>query len=93
MNVRIHIDRLVIDGLDVPAGSGSTLRTAVERELARLVSTGGLASALTGGIAVPSVKAPEIDGVGTPANIGRAIGRAVYGGIGLPSTPQNGKAR
>lgn len=91
MNVRIHIDRLVIDGLEMSAGSGGALRIAVERELARLVSTGGIAPSLAGGIAVPSVRAPEIDGVGSPAVIGREIGRAVYGGIGVPSTVRSGK--
>ena len=88
MNIHLHIDRLVLSGLDMPANSGGAIRIAVEREIARLLSAGGLASSLAGGTAVPSVRAPEINATGSPAQVGTAIGRAIYGGIGSSSASQ-----
>lgn len=88
MNIHLHIDRLVLNGLDMPANSGDVIRIAVEREIARLLSARGLASSLESGTAVPSVRAPEINGMGSPAQVGTAIGRAVYGGIGSSSANQ-----
>ncbi len=88
MNIRLHIDRLVLNGLDMPANSDGVIRIAVEHEIARLLSAGGLAPSLATGTAVPSVRAPEINGIGTPAQIGTAIARSVYGGIGSSSAIQ-----
>jgi hypothetical protein len=92
MNIRLHIDRLVLNGLDMPVNAGGAIRIAVERELARLLSGGGLASSLASGTAVPSVRAPEINATGTAAQVGTAIGRAIYGGIGSSSASQPEKA-
>jgi hypothetical protein len=82
MKVHIHIDRLVLDGLDVPHASRAGLRAAVEQELTRLVAGGGLASELAGGVALPSVRAPQITAAGSPAQLGTSIAGAVYGGVG-----------
>lgn len=84
MKVRLHIERLVLDGIDVPPGARRTLRQSLERELARRIAAGGLSSELASGIAVPSVSAPAIDTA--PAKdarkLGAAIARSVYTGIG-----------
>jgi hypothetical protein len=82
MNVRLHIDRLVLEGLEVPYASRAALRAAVETELTRLIAGGGLSPALAGGIAVPSVRAPQINADGTPQQLGTSIAGAVYGGVG-----------
>lgn len=84
MNVRLHIDRLVIEGLDVPYASRDALQAAVERELSRLIARDGIARQWTAGAAVPSVRAPEIATASTarPAQLGAAIAGAVHGGIG-----------
>ena len=37
MNVNVHIERLVLEGLDVSSRDGDAIGAAVQRELARLV--------------------------------------------------------
>jgi hypothetical protein len=82
LRVRIVIDRLVFDGIDVRFGSRDRLRAALEQELAHLVAAGELAPALAGGIAVPSLAAPAIEASGSPMRLGHAIAGAVYHSVG-----------
>lgn len=84
MNINVHIERLILDGLPVTRGQGPMLQAAVETELARLLAANGLSSELQAGGAVPSVKAGNIRlaGDNNPDWLGQQIARAVYGGIG-----------
>ena len=84
MSVRLHIDRLVLDGIDVRHADRPHLQSAIESELARLIAAGGLSPELAGGIAMPSVRAPQIalKAGAKPAQLGAAIAGAVYGGVG-----------
>lgn len=84
MNVRLHIDRVVLDGIDVAAAARPHLRVAIESELARLVGERGIAPELARGIAVPSVRAPQIDLApgARPAQLGSAIAGSVFSGVG-----------
>ena len=94
MNIHFHIDRLVLDGLDVPFAARDAVRAALEQELTHLFSAGGLARSLAGGIALPSLSAPPIAATGAPAQLGRAIASSVYGAVGggAPmSRPRSGR--
>jgi len=85
MNINVHIERLILDGLPVARHQGPLVQAAVEAELARLLVAEGLASALkSGGGATPSVPAPGIrfTSASSPTQLGQQIARAVYGGIG-----------
>ncbi len=84
MNINLHIERLVLDGVAVAPGERPRLQAAVETELARLLAEGGLSEELRGGGAVPSVRAGGIrlTGQGDAAGLGRQIAGAVYRGIG-----------
>jgi len=83
MNIKLHIERLVLEGLPVTRSQGPLVQAAVEAELSRLLTEGGLAAELAAGGAVPSVLAEGIKLAGSsPANIGRQVAKAVYGGIG-----------
>ena len=83
MSIKLHIERLVLDGLPVTRSQGPMVQAAVESELARLLAEGGLAQELATGGAVPSVRADTIcSAERSPARIGRQIAGAVYGGIG-----------
>jgi hypothetical protein len=84
MNVRLHIDRVVLDGVDVAAADRPRLRAALAGELARLIGNGGIAADLARGAAVPRVPAPpvELARSARPAQLGNAIAGAVYAGIG-----------
>lgn len=82
MSLRMHIERLVLDGVDV--GQPHLLQAAVQAELARLLGQGALAPVLMAGGAVARLAAPSItvaaDAGG--AQVGVQVAGAVYGGIG-----------
>lgn len=84
MNINLHIERLVLDGVDTASGQRHLLQSAVETELSRLLIEGGLAHQLTGGGALPRINSPaiQLNGGNDPARLGRKIAGAVYGGIG-----------
>jgi hypothetical protein len=83
MSIRIHIDRMVLDGLPLSQGDGPALQMALESELARLMGD-GLSAELAKGAAVPRLKAQGIDVAPSdgPGAIGRKIAGSVYGGLG-----------
>lgn len=80
--IKVHIERLVLEGLPVERRQGPLVQAAVEAELSRLLAQGGLGQELSSGGAVPSVPAESIrlEG-GSPAQMGRQIARSVYGGM------------
>jgi len=83
MNIKLHIERLVLEGLPVGQSQGPLVQAAVEAELSRLLAEGDLAAELAEGGAVPSVPADSIKlAGGSPSEMGRQIARSVYGGIG-----------
>jgi len=84
MNINLHIERLVLDGVDIRPNQRHVLRAAVESELARLMDRGGVAGDITGGGAVPSIAGPSIQlqRENAPGELGRQIAGSVYGGIG-----------
>lgn len=84
MKINLHIDRLILDGIDLPHAQRPALQAAVEAELGRLLAEGGVGADLAGGGAVPSVRAAgfEMGADGNPDQLGTQIARSVYGGIG-----------
>ena len=84
MNITLHIEHLILEGLPVTGGQGALVQGAVEQELARLLTTHGLWDALRTGGAVPQVRGRDLE-IGTgnpPARLGQQIAQSVYGGIG-----------
>lgn len=82
MNINLRIERLVLEGVDVPHSQRPLLQEAVETELARLLAEGGLGPELALGGAVPSVQAEPIRiNEGSLGEMGRQIARSVYGGM------------
>lgn len=84
MNINLHIERLVLDGIQLSPAQRPLLQAAVEAELTRLLSNGGLNNALQLGGALYSVRTTGIQlaNDGSPAFLGEQIAGAVYGGIG-----------
>jgi hypothetical protein len=84
MNINVHIERLVLDGIPVPHAQRPLLQTAVESELARLLDADGLAASLIAEGAIPHAPAGtiQLSGGDDPKKIGQRIAQAVYGGIG-----------
>jgi len=84
MNVRLHIERLVLDGLPITQRQGPQLQAAIQQELVRLLAdSGSLAQFNTGG-AVAAINGGTIQL--TPAadvtGIGRQVATAVHGSLG-----------
>lgn len=84
MNINIHIDRLILEGVSVTPSQRPMLQAVVEAELGRLLAENGLASELQAGGVVPRVPGGmiELASGGNSAQLGQQIARAVYQGIG-----------
>ncbi len=84
MNINVHIERLILDGLPVTARQGASVQAAVEAELTRLLAEGGLAADVQPGGALRSVLADDIRVTmgNHPTLLGQLIAQSVYSGIG-----------
>jgi hypothetical protein len=84
MNINVHIERLILDGLPIAQKERPMLQAAVEAELMQLLSVDGLAPHLLTGGAIPRMSGgsiqPSIDG--NPNILGQQIAQAIYGVIG-----------
>jgi hypothetical protein len=80
VNVRLHIDRLVVDGFDLGPGGSDSLHEAVESELMRLVTADGLDGCQMGQ-AMPSLRLPAIQADQNPSALGRQVARSLYQGL------------
>lgn len=86
MNVELHIDRLVLDGVRLDPAGERVFRAAFQAELTRLIAERGVSGALSS--TTPRVVAPAVSlpaGAG-PMQWGAELARSVYGG--LSTTPQ-----
>jgi hypothetical protein len=85
MKIQVDIERLVLDGIDIPARQRPLLQAAVETELTRLLFTGGLNQALLSGESIPGlrVNALQWSANSSPIHLGQQIARSVYSGIGV----------
>jgi len=83
-SIHLHIERLVLDGVDIAPGQRHLLQAGVTAELTRLLTDGGLAPSLAQGIALPrlSTGGIQLNGGDDPTQLGQQIARSVYGGIG-----------
>jgi len=84
MNISVHIERLVLDGLSITHSQRERLKAALEAELARLLSTGGLSVDLQTHGVWPRLSCGDLHLSDTdePGQLGKRIARAVYRGIG-----------
>jgi hypothetical protein len=84
MTVRIHIDRLVLDGFEYSAHDAVHLESALRAELIHRLSLGGISDELRSGGSITSARPEEISLPEKPTAVqsGRAIARAIHGGIG-----------
>ncbi len=84
MNINLHIERLVLEGLNIAPEQRPVLQAAVEGELIRLLTERGLSPSLAQGVAVPrlSASAMQLTSTSSPTELGQQIAQSVYGGIG-----------
>ena len=84
MNIDLHVERLILDGLAVSPRDRLNIWAAVEAELARLLTADGLSGALLNGgpVANLSGSSIQITGNADPTGMGQQIAAAVHGQIG-----------
>jgi biotin operon repressor len=84
MNINLHIERLILDGLPIESRQGTLVKEAVEAELMRLLEQNGLSANLQAGGAFPSLQTQSVNLTAekNPALSGEQIAQAVYGRIG-----------
>lgn len=84
MNIKVHIERLILDDITVPHRHRPLLQAALEEELARLLASDGLSIDFQQSHVQQSVRAGilEIKDSDEPAVLGRKIARALYEGVG-----------
>lgn len=84
MNINLHIERLILDGLPLERSQGPHVQAAVEAELAHLLTTNGLGEQFQSGGAMPSVPAAgiQLENGSSSIGIGQQIAQSVYGSIG-----------
>jgi hypothetical protein len=83
MSIRVHVDRLILDGVPVGFANRGAVKAIVGAELARLLTEKGLSAGLVAGGAVPSLSAGSIElpKKMTPGGLGAQIARAVHGSL------------
>jgi hypothetical protein len=87
--IRLHIERLVVDGLPLTPAQAARLHAALERELARLLVHGGDPSAWSSAGAAQVAAAPAVTwDAARPHQLGRALARSVFASLnGSPRDP------
>ena len=84
MNIRLHIDELVLEGLPVSQRQGELVMAAVQQELGRLLSSEGMNSQWTSGAAVHAMQGTAIRArdARSPVRLGEQIAGSVVAGMG-----------
>jgi hypothetical protein len=83
MNINLYIERLVLNGFDIPTHQRPALQAAMTAELTRLLTEGGLQPGLTLGGVMAFVRGNNIqmNPGGNPEHLGQQIAGAVFGGL------------
>lgn len=87
-SISLHIDRLILDGVAVAPADRAALLAAVETELTRLLTEGGVADGILAGGAVPFLRGASLTltADGSAASLGARLAQAVYQSLG-PGEP------
>ena len=83
MNINLHIDRVILDGLRLDDGQQKVLQATIEYELLSLIRDQGFAGELRDGGARPLLAADgiQLERGYSSMQLGRQIARSVYGGL------------
>ena len=82
MKINLHIERLVLDGINISPGQRDLLQASVTIELAQLLNNGDLAGNIVEGVLLPRLSADSIKLTGNnPTQLGQQIAQSIYGGI------------
>ncbi len=84
MNIRIHIERLVLDGVAAEPELAASVRAGLEAELVRLLAAEDVPALLHAGDAVPVLRPPPVPLAPDlpPGRLGAQVARAVHASLG-----------
>lgn len=84
MDVHLHIERLVLDGVGVTPAERVLLAEAARLELTRLIASGGVSDSVAAGFSVPALNGSAITATSpvNPIAFGHELARALYRHIG-----------
>lgn len=79
-NLELHIEELILHGF--PPGRRGVIAAAIEQELTRLFAEQGVPAALAQAGAIPRLDGGSFETAAgaMPADIGRQVAQAIYGG-------------
>lgn len=82
MNINLHIERLVLDGVNIAPGERHLLQANVTTGLTQMLYNGGLAGNLVEAAAISRLSTSDIQLTENKSNkLGQQIAKSVYGGI------------
>ncbi len=84
MTINLHIERLILEGVPLNGGAQSTLRTALQRELANLLAREGLPGISAGAVSHLAGGTISLTTASSPAQIGSQIAQTLHRAV-LPS--------
>ncbi|MEC4748960.1 hypothetical protein [Methylomicrobium sp. Wu6] len=83
MNINLHIERLVLDGVTIAPGQHQLLQSIVASELIRMLRYGGFSPSLAQGGSLSRISGKDILLTGNdPTHLGRQIAYSISGSIG-----------
>jgi hypothetical protein len=83
MNINLHIEHLILDGLPLNTADSATVQAALQTELTHLLTENGLAPGLQHRDALTGLRTPDVRLSPNPApdSVGRDIGAAIHEGL------------
>jgi hypothetical protein len=87
MNLTLHIERLVLDGLPLSPAQGAALQSSLARELKHLLTTRGLENISGGAVPHLSVASIQLSRGSQPGQWGRQIARSLCDGLAPATAP------
>lgn len=84
MNINLHIERVVLEGISLSSVERSLLQATMEADLTRRLASGGISERLQSKGALSSVQTAgiQITGDVSTTSLGKQIITALYGGFG-----------
>jgi hypothetical protein len=85
INVRLHIERLVLDGFTMTPAQRAQLVNAAQEELGWLLANKGMSESMAGGFSTPVIDGGVIQQSAAsfePVSFGRDLARTLYGSLG-----------
>jgi hypothetical protein len=88
MNINVHIDRLILDGLLMARGASDSVQAAVETELTRLLADKGFNRPSAYAVTRLSAAPIQLTHNSRPSSLGHQIAQAIYGTLAPATSPR-----